>query len=76
MIQSDKNKKIVVVDSNKIPVSDNACPASSLSDNEGKWLCHTVINLRSVDSQGADSRTSKGITFINTFYNKKITVYK
>lgn len=50
MIQREKNKKLLVLDSNQIQLSSNPCSCASpnLPSND-RWICHTVINLNSTE---------------------------
>lgn len=54
MIQSEKEKKITGLDSNQIQHTSSGCPCPSPGIvPEERWICHTVINLKS-SNDGTD----------------------
>lgn len=53
MIQSEKEKKLAGLD-NQIQLTSSSCPCPSPGlVPEERWICHTVINLKS-SSDGSD----------------------
>ncbi|KAK6634083.1 hypothetical protein RUM44_004691 [Polyplax serrata] len=56
MIQREKNKKIVALDSNPIQLSSNSCscPNPGLASDD-RWIYHTVINLKNSGPDGDSS---------------------